>query len=66
MNPENNVAATQIEQDVYSKVALFDVLWQVLLYLSLAGLVLSLFTGRFIGVEMIGVIQVAFIGLSMI
>lgn len=64
--PENNLAAESLDSGTYTRVKGFDALWQVLMYLSLAGFLLSIFTARFIGVEMIGVIQVAFLGLMMI
>jgi cysteine-rich repeat protein len=66
VNPQNNLAATSLDNNVYSGVHTFDILWQVLLYLALAGMLLAMFTSRFIGVEMVGVVQIAFIGLCMI
>ena len=66
VNPQNNLAAESLDPDTYSRVRMFEILWQILLYLSLAGMLLSLFTAKFIGVEMIGVVQVAFLGLMII
>jgi hypothetical protein len=40
-----------------------DLLSTVIMYLSLAGLLAGVFTAKFISVEMMGVIQVAFLGL---
>lgn len=43
-----------------------DICFRVVGYTALAGLLLGLFTNKFIGIEMIGVVQVAYIALLMI
>lgn len=54
------------DDSVYSQVATIDLLGQVVMYLSLLGLVAGLFIGRFIGVEMVAVVQIAYLGLAII
>jgi hypothetical protein len=66
VDPDNNIAAVYYDNTTYSNVKVFDALAQTLMYASLAGFVAGLVLGKFIGVEMIGVVQVAYIGLMII
>lgn len=63
VNPNNNLEADVYDSALYSQVQTVGVLSSAVMYLGLLGVLLGLFLGRFIGVEMAGVVQVAFIGL---
>lgn len=66
IDPDNNLAAVYYSNDVYNSVDMFDKLAQVVMYSSLAVFFVGLVAGKFIGVEMMGVIQVSYIGLMII
>ncbi len=66
VDPNNNLAAEYYDQSVYDRVKAFYMLALVIAVLGLVGFLLGLFTSKFIGVEMVGVVQVAFVGLASI
>lgn len=51
------------DEATYGQVKISEALANAVMYLSLGGFVLGLFTVKYIGVEMMGVVQLAFIGL---
>lgn len=66
VDPTNNIAADYLNDGVYHTTGIMDTCFKVVGYVSLASFVLALFTSKFIGIEMIGVVQVAYIALIMI
>lgn len=66
MDPDNNLAAEYYDAGVYDSVQLANILATALMYASLAGFAAGLVMAKFIGVEMIGVVQISFIGLMII
>lgn len=66
VDPKNNVPAIFYQESAYSAVDAMNAIAKVLTYLALVMFIVSLFTAKFIGVEMVGVLQVAFIGLMMV
>lgn len=66
VEPDNNVQAEYYDQGVYDKVKVMEVLGMVLMYMAITTFCLSLLSSKFIGVEMIGVIQAAYIGLIVV
>lgn len=63
VDPNNNLAAVYYDDTVYDSVATVEKLAYATAGLGYAGCLAGLFVGRFISVEMIGVVQVAFVGL---
>jgi hypothetical protein len=51
---------------MYNSVSIVNILSKVIMYASLIVFAASLFTAKFIGIEMMGVIQLAFIGLMIV
>lgn len=66
VSPTNNLAANFLDQGTYQTINTIDTCFKVVTYATLAFFVLGLFTSKFIGIEMIGVVQVAYISLLMI
>jgi hypothetical protein len=59
----NNLALEYYDQNTYEQSAVFGYACYAVLGLALAAFAVSLFAGRFIGVEMMGVVQAAYVGL---
>lgn len=66
VNPNNNLAANYYEDPLYQSVVITDVMAQIVAYAGLATFIAGLFTSKFIGVEMIGVVQGAFVALMLV
>jgi cysteine-rich repeat protein len=66
VDPNNNLAAVYYEEGVYKGVQTAEILAYVVAGLGYAGFVGGLAIGRFISVEMMGVVQVAFVGLIVV
>lgn len=66
VDPNNNIPANYYENPLYRSVVITNVLAEVVLSAALGIFIAGLFTARFIGVEMIGVVQAAFAALIMI
>lgn len=66
VDPANNVAADAYDDNYYTQVRIMQILVWLVMCLYLASFVASLFTAKYIGVEMMGVIQIAFIGLAVV
>lgn len=63
VDPDNNIAADAYDQHNYELVSGFQIISIVLTVLALSCFIVGLFTNKFIGIEMIGVVQLAVIGL---
>jgi hypothetical protein len=63
MTSSNNIAADYYEQTIYNSAHTISIMAIVVVTLALIEFVVSLFTVKFVGVEMIGVIQVTYLGL---
>lgn len=63
MDPDNNLVADYYDPSVYQQVPLLNLLCQAALYAGLFGFVAGFLMSRFIGLEMVGVVQLAFLGL---
>jgi cysteine-rich repeat protein len=66
IDPANNVPAVYYSDAVYEQVKASDAIAKAVGYTAAVGFVAGLALGKFIGVEMIGVVQVAFIGLMVV
>lgn len=66
VDPNNNLAAVYYSDDVYNSAELYEKLSTVVMYLSLMVFVMGVAIGKFIGVEMMGVVQISYIGLMII
>lgn len=63
VDPSNNLAAVYYDDEVYSQVDTAQKLAYAVAAVGYSGFLAGMFVGRFISVEMIGVLQVAFLGL---
>lgn len=64
VEPTNNLAADYYDDGVYSTMGAMNIACYALLGLSLACFAAGLIAGKFIGVEAVGVVQAAFLGLA--
>lgn len=66
VSPNNNVPATYQDPVMFSSLSAVQTLAMVVAGLALAGLLVALYMGSFIGIEAIGVVQVTFLGLMLL
>lgn len=66
VEPYNNLQADSYEPEVYEQAKVFGYVAYGVMGLALGEFLIGLAIGRFIGVEMIGVVQVGFIGLTIV
>lgn len=66
VDPDNNLAAVYNSPEVYANASMYEKLAMVVMYLSLLVFGAGVVVAKFIGVEMMGVIQVSYIGLMIV
>lgn len=66
VDPDNNIPAILYDSGTYNGANIMKIVGEVVAYGSLGLFVAALFLAKFIGIEMIGVMQVAFLGLMIV